>query len=82
MSHTRRPGSGAIFQKENARPHTARVSQNCLRTVTSLPWPVDPQICLQSIIFGIIWDGYFDVTPSFPSVSSEDNSSSQLLSFV
>ncbi|GFW53969.1 transposable element Tcb2 transposase [Trichonephila clavipes] len=30
---------GAIFQQDNARPHTARVSQDCLRTVTILPWP-------------------------------------------
>ncbi|GFW44553.1 transposable element Tcb2 transposase [Trichonephila clavipes] len=30
---------GAIFQKDNARPHTARVSQDCLLTVTILPWP-------------------------------------------
>ncbi|GFV62179.1 transposable element Tcb2 transposase [Trichonephila clavipes] len=30
---------GAIFQQENARPHTARVSQDCLRTVNTLPWP-------------------------------------------
>ncbi|GFV07171.1 transposable element Tcb1 transposase [Trichonephila clavipes] len=29
----------ANLQQDNARPHTARVSQNCLRTVTSLPWP-------------------------------------------
>ncbi|GFY06688.1 transposable element Tcb1 transposase [Trichonephila clavipes] len=29
--------SGAIFQQDNARPHTARVSQDCLRTVTTLP---------------------------------------------
>ncbi|GFX44762.1 transposable element Tcb1 transposase [Trichonephila clavipes] len=29
----------AIFQQDNARPHTARVSQVCLRTVTSLSWP-------------------------------------------
>ncbi|GFX18982.1 transposable element Tcb2 transposase [Trichonephila clavipes] len=28
---------GAIFQQDNARPNTARVSQDCLRTVTSLP---------------------------------------------
>ncbi|GFT86689.1 l-Fucosyltransferase [Trichonephila clavipes] len=32
----------AIFQQDNARPHTARVSQDCLRTVTTLPWPVLP----------------------------------------
>ncbi|GFW93315.1 transposable element Tcb1 transposase [Trichonephila clavipes] len=30
--------SGAIFQQDNARRHTARVSQDCLRTVTTLPW--------------------------------------------
>ncbi|GFX22655.1 transposable element Tcb2 transposase [Trichonephila clavipes] len=30
---------GAIFQQDNAQPHTTRVSQNCLCTVTTLPWP-------------------------------------------
>ncbi|GFT52223.1 transposable element Tcb2 transposase [Trichonephila clavipes] len=30
---------GAIFQQNNARPYTARVSQDCLRIVTTLPWP-------------------------------------------
>ncbi|GFX33617.1 transposable element Tcb2 transposase [Trichonephila clavipes] len=30
---------GAIFQQDNARPQTASVSQDCLRTVTTLPWP-------------------------------------------
>ncbi|GFX38769.1 transposable element Tcb1 transposase [Trichonephila clavipes] len=30
--------AGVIFQQNNARPHTARVSQDCLRTVTTLPW--------------------------------------------
>ncbi|GFU85467.1 transposable element Tcb2 transposase [Trichonephila clavipes] len=30
---------GVIFQQDNARPHTARVSQDCLRTVTTIPWP-------------------------------------------
>ncbi|GFS98949.1 transposable element Tcb2 transposase [Trichonephila clavipes] len=30
---------GAIFQQDNDRPHTARVSQDCIRTVTTLPWP-------------------------------------------
>ncbi|GFS72679.1 transposable element Tcb1 transposase [Trichonephila clavipes] len=29
---------GAIFQKDNAQPHTARVSQDCLRTVSTLSW--------------------------------------------
>ncbi|GFX62095.1 transposable element Tcb2 transposase [Trichonephila clavipes] len=28
---------GVLFQQDNARPHTARVSQDCLRTVTNLP---------------------------------------------
>ncbi|GFV73034.1 transposable element Tcb2 transposase [Trichonephila clavipes] len=30
---------GAIFLQDNAGPHTARVSQDCLRTVTILSWP-------------------------------------------
>ncbi|GFW48072.1 transposable element Tcb1 transposase [Trichonephila clavipes] len=29
---------GAIFQQDDARPHTAKMSQDCLRTVTTLPW--------------------------------------------
>ncbi|GFW52462.1 transposable element Tcb2 transposase [Trichonephila clavipes] len=49
--------TGTIFQQENARPHTARVSQDCLRTVTTLVWPARSQICLQSSISEIIWDG-------------------------
>ncbi|GFX24436.1 transposable element Tc1 transposase [Trichonephila clavipes] len=43
----RRPGSGsflnglpgAIFQQDNARPHTARVAQDFLRHFQTLPWP-------------------------------------------
>ncbi|GFV24583.1 transposable element Tcb2 transposase [Trichonephila clavipes] len=31
------PTAGVI--QDNARPHTAKVSQDCLRTVTTLPWP-------------------------------------------
>ncbi|PRD22977.1 UNVERIFIED_CONTAM: hypothetical protein NCL1_47647 [Trichonephila clavipes] len=30
---------GAIFLQENAQPHTARVSQDSLYTLTTLPWP-------------------------------------------
>ncbi|GFU50641.1 transposable element Tcb2 transposase [Trichonephila clavipes] len=30
---------GAIIQQDNAWPHTARVSQDGLCTVTTLPWP-------------------------------------------
>ncbi|GFX44296.1 transposable element Tcb1 transposase [Trichonephila clavipes] len=29
----------AIFQQDTARPHTAKVSHDCLRNVTTLPWP-------------------------------------------
>ncbi|GFV37184.1 RNase H domain-containing protein [Trichonephila clavipes] len=37
---------GAIFQQDNAWPHTARVSQDCLRTATTLPWPArSPYLC-------------------------------------
>ncbi|GFT00421.1 transposable element Tcb2 transposase [Trichonephila clavipes] len=31
---------GAIFQQDNARPHTARVAQDFLRRFQTLPWPV------------------------------------------
>ncbi|GFU58184.1 transposable element Tcb1 transposase [Trichonephila clavipes] len=30
---------GAIFQQDYARPHTARMSQDSLRNVFTLPWP-------------------------------------------
>ncbi|GBN17918.1 hypothetical protein AVEN_222393-1 [Araneus ventricosus] len=30
---------GAIFQQDNARPHTSRVAQDFLRHVQTLPWP-------------------------------------------
>ncbi|GFY20136.1 transposable element Tcb2 transposase [Trichonephila clavipes] len=30
---------GASFQQDNAQPHTARVSQECPCTVTTLSWP-------------------------------------------
>ncbi|GFX55285.1 transposable element Tcb2 transposase [Trichonephila clavipes] len=29
----------AIFHQDNARPRMARVSQDCLHTLTTLPWP-------------------------------------------
>ncbi|GFT98133.1 transposable element Tcb2 transposase [Trichonephila clavipes] len=44
---------GAIFQQENARPHTARVSQDCLRTVTTIPWTAR---CLKFSPIEHIWD--------------------------
>ncbi|GFV16112.1 transposable element Tcb2 transposase [Trichonephila clavipes] len=30
---------GTLFQQDNARPYTARVSQDCLCTVTTVHWP-------------------------------------------
>ncbi|GFT30712.1 transposable element Tcb1 transposase [Trichonephila clavipes] len=30
---------GALFQQDNSRPHMVRVSQDCLHSVTTLPWP-------------------------------------------
>ncbi|GFY08656.1 transposable element Tcb2 transposase [Trichonephila clavipes] len=33
------PLPGANFELDNPWPHTARVSQDCLRTVTTHPWP-------------------------------------------
>ncbi|GFV18374.1 transposable element Tcb2 transposase, partial [Trichonephila clavipes] len=30
---------GAIYQQDNARPHTARLSQQCLQVYDVLPWP-------------------------------------------
>ncbi|GFU00182.1 transposable element Tcb2 transposase [Trichonephila clavipes] len=48
---------GAIFQQNNASPHMARAH----KTVSALLLPFlgspDSQICLQSRISGIIWDG-------------------------
>ncbi|GFV50718.1 uncharacterized protein TNCV_2213791 [Trichonephila clavipes] len=48
---------GTIFQHDNAQPHTARVSQDCLRIITPFLGLPDPQICKQSSISEIIWDG-------------------------
>ncbi|GFV87054.1 transposable element Tcb2 transposase [Trichonephila clavipes] len=31
--------TAALFLQDNARPHPARVPQDCIRTVTTLPWP-------------------------------------------
>ncbi|GFU27943.1 transposable element Tcb2 transposase [Trichonephila clavipes] len=49
---------GAIFQQDNARPYTGRVSQDCLHTVPTLPRPARSQICLQSSISENIWDDW------------------------
>ncbi|GFX57878.1 transposable element Tcb2 transposase [Trichonephila clavipes] len=48
---------GAIFKQDNAWPHTARVLQDCLRTVITLPWPaLSPDLSSIEHIC-IIWDG-------------------------
>ncbi|GFX69969.1 uncharacterized protein TNCV_2099871 [Trichonephila clavipes] len=47
----------AIFQQDNARLHTARVSQDCLALLLSFLGLPDPQICLQTSISGIILGG-------------------------
>ncbi|GFV97756.1 hypothetical protein TNCV_2313411 [Trichonephila clavipes] len=47
---------GAIFQQDSAQPHTARMSQDCLRHITTLPGLLNPQIFHQPSIPGIIWD--------------------------
>ncbi|GFT36279.1 transposable element Tcb1 transposase [Trichonephila clavipes] len=44
---------GAIFQPDSAGPHTARLSQDCLRIVTTHPWPAKSPD-LSSIEY--IWD--------------------------
>ncbi|GFX45575.1 transposable element Tcb2 transposase [Trichonephila clavipes] len=41
------------FQQDNARPYTVRVSQDCLHTVITLPWPVR---CLVLSPIQHIWD--------------------------
>ncbi|GFS51524.1 uncharacterized protein TNCV_549601 [Trichonephila clavipes] len=54
--------SGALFQEDNARSHTARVSQDCIRTLLPFLGLPDPQICLQSSISVIIWDGELGIS--------------------
>ncbi|GFU65445.1 uncharacterized protein TNCV_633681 [Trichonephila clavipes] len=46
-------GSQKPFFNKTARPHSERVSQDCLRTVTTLPWPARSQD-LSAIEY--IWD--------------------------
>ncbi|GFV91410.1 transposable element Tcb2 transposase [Trichonephila clavipes] len=44
---------GSIFQQDNTRLHTARMSQGCLCTFTTLPWPArSPDLSL----IEHIWD--------------------------
>ncbi|GFV42647.1 transposable element Tcb2 transposase [Trichonephila clavipes] len=53
--------SGAIFEQDNARPRTVRVSQDCLHTVITLPWPARSPDLSPIECFWIIWDGEVDI---------------------
>ncbi|GFX20181.1 transposable element Tcb2 transposase [Trichonephila clavipes] len=44
---------GANFQQDNAQSHTARVSKDGLRTVTTLPWSADPQFVSNRAYLGL-----------------------------
>ncbi|GFW23544.1 transposable element Tcb2 transposase [Trichonephila clavipes] len=48
---------GAIFQQDNALPHSERVSQDCLHTVTTLPWSARSPYLSPIEHIWIIWDG-------------------------
>ncbi|GFV24998.1 DDE_3 domain-containing protein [Trichonephila clavipes] len=56
---------GAIFQQDNARPHTARVAQNFLRHFQTLPWPArSPDLPPVEHV----WDQLKRQMPSCPSI--------------
>ncbi|GFV99073.1 transposable element Tcb2 transposase [Trichonephila clavipes] len=56
---------GAIFQQDNARPHTARVAQDFLRHFQTLPWPTrSPD--LSPVVH--VWDQLKRQMPSCHSV--------------
>ncbi|GFW06109.1 transposable element Tcb2 transposase [Trichonephila clavipes] len=41
---------GKIFQQDNARPHTASVSQDCLRTATTFACPIPRFVFLRAYL--------------------------------
>ncbi|GFX76435.1 DDE_3 domain-containing protein [Trichonephila clavipes] len=56
---------GAIFQQDNARPHTARVAKDFLRHFQTLPWPTrSPDLSLVQHV----WDQLKRKIPLFQSV--------------
>ncbi|GFU11813.1 transposable element Tcb2 transposase [Trichonephila clavipes] len=56
---------GAIFQQDNARPHTARVSQDFLRPFQTLPWPARSPDLLPA---DHVWDQLKRQIPSCHSI--------------
>ncbi|GFW45328.1 transposable element Tcb2 transposase [Trichonephila clavipes] len=64
---------GAIFQQDKVRPHTARVSQDCLHTVTTLSWPArSPYLSL----IEHIWDHLRRRVGHLPSLNELEASTS------
>ncbi|GFT37023.1 transposable element Tc1 transposase [Trichonephila clavipes] len=56
---------GAIFQQDNARPHTTRVAQDFLRHIQTLPWPArSPDLSPVEHV----WDQLKQQMPSYHSV--------------
>ncbi|GFX40007.1 hypothetical protein TNCV_2272911 [Trichonephila clavipes] len=47
---------GTIFQQDNARPYTARMSQEYIHHITTLPWPARSPDLSPIGISRIIWD--------------------------
>ncbi|GFW88495.1 uncharacterized protein TNCV_3552641 [Trichonephila clavipes] len=43
---------GAIYQQDNVRPHTARLSQQCLQGYDVLPWPARRKLTTQRVKSG------------------------------
>ncbi|GFU64515.1 HTH_Tnp_Tc3_2 domain-containing protein [Trichonephila clavipes] len=50
--------SGAIYQQDNARPHTERLSQQCLQGYDVLPWPARSPVTRSPDLSPIehVWD--------------------------
>ncbi|GFV59355.1 protein GVQW3 [Trichonephila clavipes] len=83
---------GAIYQQDNARPHTARLSQQCLQGYDVLPWPasIRQSECLsRARVFE--WFKRFkddrqdvedDSLPGRPSTSKTDENVEKVVSLI
>ncbi|GFU73301.1 DDE_3 domain-containing protein [Trichonephila clavipes] len=70
---------GAIFQQDNARPHTARVAQDFLRHFQTLPWPArSPDLSHVEPV----WDQLKRQMPSFHSVQDLEFAVQDLLAHL